>query len=1078
MPSFGASSAHKGMWRAQEMASDTPNHALTMWDVAGELDAAVMESAFLHVMDEAEVLRVTFVGDGGALRLVPRELGDWRPFSLDLSGADDPEEAAREELAELVRRPFDLARDLLFRLGVVRLSPTRSLLVIAYHHLISDGFGAGGLLSRRLAEVYTALVRGEPVAPLEHPWDLASFAAEAVDYLASAQFTEDTGFWREHLADAPAPAQVPRVVLSDARRAALAEPLSEADRWSAVAETIGMVSRTLTVPRAEADAWTATAASMGLWMSQLLTTAAAVYLRHRCDRPEFLLSLAVSNRVGVASRTPGLAVNVVPLKVAVPLGATFTEVADAIVDETYEVLGHAACHYSDIQRASGTALSGRGSFGTVVNVVEFAEQLHFGDSPARYSGATTGTFEELSIGVYTDGSPDSDLYIRLDAPASLYHRAELRFIGEELIAHLRAVVADGERPVGALDVLSGAERARVLPAPAAPAPDPDARALAPAPETVTDLFARQAARTPDDVAVADGDSAVSYRVLDERSHRLAGLLRGHGTGPETVVAVALPRSADLVLALLGVVKAGGAYLTVDPALPAGRIRALLAASPARTLLTDAATAAALPAGPDLRVIVLDDTTTAAPADGPREALPPAHPDGLLAVLYGTGTGDADAAPAVTHRNLWRFVTDRRWKDAGDSTVLWHAPPTSGALAVEVWAPLLNGGRIVVAPGADPDADALAGLRAAHGISTLWLPAGAFAEIAADRPERLAGLREVWTGGDRVPAGALRRVREACPALSVVHGHGLPEATVFAACHRLPAGEPVQHAGDVGHPVDAAALYVLGPGLAPVPAGVTGELYVAGPALVRGWAGRPGPTAARFVPCPFGPAGTRMYRTGERARWSGDGRLVHVGGPDSLAEVRGVRVELAEVEETLGEHTALARTVVTVAADGAGQQRLVAYVVPAAGRSVSTDELRRFAAGWLPESLVPSVFTVLERLPVTADGRLDRTALPRPAFDDGAHRAPRNDTERILTGLFADVLELDRVGIDEDFFDLGGNSLRAIRLVGLIRAELGQEVSIRKLFAARTVIGLSDTWKDLARSSRPSLSRRTKDGAVL
>ncbi|MFD9574170.1 AMP-binding protein [Streptomyces sp. NPDC059982] len=1076
MPSFGASSAHKGMWRAQEMASDTPNHALTMWDVAGDLDASVMEAAFLHVMDEAEVLRVNFVGDGDALRLVPRELGDWRPFLLDLSGADDPEQAARDALAEMVRRPFDLARDLLFRLGVVRLGPDRSLLVIAYHHLISDGFGAGGLLSRRLAEVYTALVRGEPVAPLEHPWDLASFAGEAVDYLASEKFTEDTEFWRDYLKDAPAPAQVPRVALSDAQRAALAEPLSGADRWSAVAETIGMVSRTLTVPRAEADAWTQAATSMGLWMSQLLTAAAAVYFRHRCDRPEFLLSLAVSNRVGVASRTPGLAVNVVPVKVAVPLGATFPEVADAIVDETYEILGHAACHYSDIQRASGTALSGRGSFGTVINVVEFAEQLHFGDSPARYSGATTGTFEELSIGVYTDGSPGSDLYIRLDAPANLYHRAELRFIGEELIAHLRAVVAGGERPVGALDVLGGGERARVLPAPAAP--EPHAQQQAQEPATVTDLFARQVARTPDDVSVVHGDSAVSYRVLDERSHRLARLLRGHGAGPETVVAVALPRSADLVIALLGVVKTGGAYLPVDPALPAGRIEALLAASPARTLLTDAATAAALSGDPDLHVIVLDDTTTATPEGGPRQTPPPAHPDGLLAVLYGSGPGDADAALAVTHRNLTRFVTDRQWKDAGDATVLWHAPHTSDALAVEVWAPLLNGGRIVVAPAGDLDADALAGLGAAHGISTLWLPAGRFAEIAADRPERLAGLREVWTGGDRVPATALRRVREACPDVTVVHGHGLPESTVFAACHRLPAGEPVHHAGTLGHPLDGTALYVLGPGLAPVPAGVTGELYVAGPALVRGYAGRPAPTAARFVPCPFGPAGARMYRTGDRVRWGGDGRLVHVGRHDSRAEVRGVRVELAEVEEMLSEHTGLARSVVAVRMDGSGQQRLVAYVVPVPGRSVPADELRRFAAGWLPESLVPSVFTVLESLPVTANGRVDRTALPEPAFDDGTHRAPRNDTERILTGLFADVLELDRVGIDEDFFDLGGNSLRAIRLVGLIRTELKQEVSIRKLFAARTVIGLSDMWKDLAQSSRPSLRRRTKDGAVI
>ncbi|MEU1040840.1 AMP-binding protein [Streptomyces sp. NPDC005907] len=1069
--SFGASSAHKGMWRAQEMAPDTPNHALTMWDVDGELDAAVIEAAFLHVMAEAEVLRVNFTDDGAGLRLIPRDLGDWRPFSLDLSGEADPEQAAREAMADLVRQPFDLARDLLFRLGVVKLAETRSLLVIAYHHLISDGFGAGGLLSKRLAEVYTALARGEAVPQLPHPWDTASFATEATEYLDSPTFTEDTQFWREYLTDAPPPAQVPRVALSDAQRSALSEPLSSADRWSEVAETIGMVSRTLSVPRAEADAWAKAAQAMGLWTSQMLTAAAGVFLRHRCDRPEFLISLAVGNRVGVASRTPGLAVNVVPVRVAVDLHATFAETADALVEETYEISGHTACHYSDIQRASGTVLSGRGSYGAVVNVVEFVEQLHFGDSPARYRGATTGTFEELSIGVYTDGSPDSDLFIRLDAPARLYHRAELRHMGEELIAFIRAAVAAGERPVGALDVVSGTEREQVLSAP----PGTDT----PAPgTTVPELFARQAAQHPDAPALVSGDTTLTYRELDERSSRLARALHGH-VGPETVVAVAMPRSADLAVALLGVVKAGGAYLPLDPAAPAEHLQTHIGRTSARALLTDTANAGQLSCL-DVPVLTADDLAWSSTGDDTTAppAVRPAHQDSLLAVLPASRTGTGDDTVALTHRNMERFVLDHHWHTAGQATVLWHTPHTCDALALELWVPLLNGGRVVLAPPGTLDTDTLIEARAAHDITTLWLPAARFSAIAAQRPELLAGLREVWTGGDRVPAAALRRVQKACPDLTIVHGHGLTESTVFAACHRLAAGEPVRHAGTAGRPMDHTALYVLGPGLAPVPVGVTGELYVAGPGVARGYPGRPAPTAEHFVPCPFGPPGERMHRTGDLVRWGTGGRLEYVARAGEQADVRGVRVELPEVEEVLCEHTALAHAVVAVRKDGTGQQRLAAYVVPAGGSGVSADELRRFAAGWLPESLVPSVFTVLDRLPVTADGRVDRAALPEPASDEGTYRAPRNDTERVLAAAFADVLELDRVGIDEDFFDLGGNSLRAIRLVGLIRAELKQEVSIRRLFAARTVIGLSDMWKDLGQSSRPSLRRRTKEGAVL
>ncbi|QDY80098.1 non-ribosomal peptide synthetase [Streptomyces qinzhouensis] len=1087
--SFSASSAQKGLWLAQKMSPETLNNALVMWDVDGELDTAVMESAFRHVMGEAEVLRLNFVDDGSGLRQILREPEDWQPFALDVSAAADPEQAARDALADVVGKPFDLERDLLLRLGTVRLSPARSLVVIAYHHLVSDGYGAGGLLSRRLAEVYTALIRDAPIPELPHPWDIESFAAEAAEYRGSEAFADDTEFWRGYLTDAPAPAQVPRIALSDAARAALSEPTGRADRWSRLAGSIGMSSRTLTVPRAEADAWTESAKSLGVWMSSLLAAAAAVFLRHRCDRPELLFSLAVANRGGAAVTTPGMAANVVPLRVAVPLGATFTEIADTVVDEMYKILGHTACHYSDIQQASGVSLNGRGNFGAVLNVVEFAEQLHFDTSPARHLGATVGAFDELAIGVYTDGTADSDLHLRLDAPESLYSGAELRFIGEELITYIRAVLDGPELPVGALDLLTGPERDRVLTAPELP-DDPHG----PEP-TVPDLFAQQVARDPGATAVVCGDTELSYRELDERSSRVARALRRRGVGPETVVAVALPRSADLVVALLGVAKAGGVQLPVDPAAPAVRTGPAAGGPPVGLLLTDPATAGALPAGEDVPTLLFDsirptadtdtDTYTDNSVEGVRAEPGPLYGDGLLALVYGSGAAGTTPTAGVTHRNIRRFVTDPRWREGARGTVLWHAPPTSDALALEVWAPLLNGGRIVVAPPDGQDADALTGLCEAHGITTVRLPAGLFSAIAAERPHSLAGLREVWTGGDRVSAAAVRRVREACPGLTLVIGHGPAEATGFAAARRLTADEPEYRAGTVGRPMDGTALYVLGPGLAPVPEGVTGELYVAGPGLARGLPGRPGPTAERFVPCPYGPPGGLMYRTGERVRRGTDGGPEYLGRADTQAEIRGITVDSAAIEEALAEHPGLALTVVAAGRDGAGQRRLAAYAVPAAARGggdgpgvPTAEELRRFAAGRLPEFMVPSVFVVLERLPMTPGGRVDRAALPAPAFDDNRYRAPRDHTERVLAEAFADVLELDRIGIDQDFFDLGGNSLRAIRLVGLIRAELNFEVSIRTLFAARTIAGLSDMRKDLAPSSRPALRRRTQEGEVL
>ncbi len=443
-------------------------------------------------------------------------------------------------------------------------------------------------------------------------------------------------------------------------------------------------------------------------------------------------------------------------------GATFTDIADALVDQTYDLFDHTACHYSDIQRAAGTVLSGRGSYGAVVNVVEFTEQLRFGDSPARYSGATTGTFEELSIGVYTDGSPDSDLFIRLDAPANLYHRAELRLIGEELIAYIRAVVAAGAQPVGTLDVVGGAERHQVLTEPN------DTRAPLPG-LTVPQLFARQAERDPDAVALVSADATVSYRDLDERSSRLAGALRRRHVGPETVVAVALPRSADLAVALLGVAKAGGAYLPLDPAADADLLASRVAGTSARALLTDAATAARLPAGPDVTVLALDDLT----AD----------------------TADGDAAPAAPARYVrttcWPWCpTARRRRGrrhppehgaarpgpplaAGrPHTVLWHTPHTSDALALELWVPLLGGGRVVVAPAGDLTAGTLTEARATHGITTVWLPAR---PVLRDRRRAPRGPRRAARGVDR------RRPR--------VHGRAAPGPPGLPRAEHRPRPRP-------------------------------------------------------------------------------------------------------------------------------------------------------------------------------------------------------------------------------------------------------------------------------------------------
>ncbi len=1026
MRSFDAPSAHRGMWLAETISPDTPNHALIMWDVPGRLDPAAMRSTFCRVVDEMEVLRLTFVAEGDEVRLLPRERGDWQPFHWDLRDQPDPEAAARAALHELLARPFVLDTDIALRLGVIELTPHRTLVVIAYHHLVSDGFGAGGVLSRRIAEIYTAMAEGSPVPGPAHSWDAASFVAATSDYAASPRFAADATFWEDHLRDAPAPSHMPRIALDEVTAMSLTDRTTDVDRWAELADAIGMRSRTLTVPRSEAVRWMNTAASMGVWMSSFIAGAVAVQLRHRCGDPDVLYSLAIANRSGQARHTPGLTVNVVPVRTTVSLDTPVRDVAEAVVDGTAELLDHAAFHYSDIRRAAGAGLNERGSFGPVVNVVEFVEQVRFGDHPATYLGATTGSFNELSIGVYTDGSADSDLYLRLDAPATSYSSPELAFIGRELLSCIRSIVDDPDQRVGSVSLTVDPGSADL------PVPETPASALP------LDLIDRRIIATPDAPAVTSATDQLTYRELDERADRVAAALQRRGVGPETVVAVLTAPSSDFVVAVLGVLRAGAAYRICDEA----GLRAGASHPGAEPVVTVSCTAhSPWPPG-DTQPTDGSRSTAVALVDllaepAGRTRAERSNPHGAACVVAHRGD-----VVALTRGNLAAALAATGHREPGWRPALGGRDPSDPALIHALWEPLCHGGPVIVSDDAD---------RAhldARAVSSL---------LGDDRPQttRRAGIRV--GGAARIPPTLIQRLHHRYPDVAVVSGYGTAETT--------------------GARPRAGSALVLGPDLRVVLPGVTGELYVAGPDLARGYIGGQCRTAASFVACPYGPPGERMYRTGERARWAPDGRL-ELRGPGRIPVVRGLRTETADIEDVIAGHTGVSDVAVVGRPDDAGGDRLVAYLCLDTGRT-TLDAVRRSACEQITSHPVPSEFVVLPSLPETVDGRLDIAALPEPDQDGPAYRAPRDGVERALTAAFAEALERDRVGIDDDFFDLGGNSLRAIRLVGLIRADLERDVSIRSLFAARTVAALSETWHSRTpQSRRPALQRRTRDGRLV
>ncbi|WP_305787964.1 non-ribosomal peptide synthetase [Symbioplanes lichenis] len=572
------------------------------------------------------------------------------------------------------------------------------------------------------------------------------------------------------------------------------------------------------------------------------------------------------------------------------------------------------------------------------------------------------------------------------------------------------------------------------------------------------LVGAVAARTPDAVAVVAGDTVLTYRELVERADRLAARLAAAGVAPGTRVAVAVPRGADLVIALLAVLKAGAAYVPVDPAHPAPRLAAMLGdARPVCLLVTGDGT---VPGAADLPRVRVDLPRSGPHGDPPR--VPPAawRPAYIVHTSGSTGTPKGVVVPCGAVAAL---ALDRAFDGDAHRRVLLHSPATFDAVTYEVWVPLVRGGAVVVAPEEALLPATLATLVERHSVTALFLTAGLFRAFAQEAPESFTGLREVWTGGDVVPADAVRRVRSAAPHVRVANVYGPTETTTFATVWRIGPGDT----GDdvpIGRPMDHTEAYVLDAALRPVPAGRPGELYLAGRGLALGYSNDPGLTAARFPADPFGPAGSRMYRTGDLVRLDEQGVAHFLGRVDDQVKIRGFRVEPAEIEAVLVRHPGVTDATVVAREDGPGRRDLVAYLT--ADTPIDPVRARSWIAQRLPDPMVPAAVVVLDRLPLTPHGKVDRAALPAPdRTPHGTGAAPATTAEQTIARLVRELLPLDRVSLEDSFLALGGDSITALRLA--VRARrAGFALTPRQVFEHRTVGAIAAAAEPLRPAPEP------------
>ena len=647
-------------------------------------------------------------------------------------------------------------------------------------------------------------------------------------------------------------------------------------------------------------------------------------------------------------------------------------------------------------------------------------------------------------------APGERLQLRLNYRPDLFDRARVEAMAGRLVRLLEAVVAEPERAVGNLDLLTLEERHTIL-------HKWNETAHAVSWVTLPELFAAQVAKTPDAVAVVSEEQSLTYSELDARANQLAHHLRDLGVRPETVVGLCVERSPDMLIGLIGILKAGGAYLPLDPGYPPERLAFMLEDAGAPVLVTHAALLDRLPTH-GTRIVCLDtDWTTIVqqPSTTPAVRLSPQNP---AYVIYTSGSTGRPKGVMVQHASIANYMA---WGipacqlSGGTGAPILNSLAFDGTLTA-LFLPLFAG-KPVMLLSEHEQFEILASRYGAFGDFSLVKLTPAHLDVLNQSGpiERFSGLtRCILIGGESVSGTHLAPWRRHIPKTRLIIHYGPTETTCGSTTYELQSSDPDHGTMPIGRPISNTQVYVLDGGLQPVPPGVTGELYIAGAGVARGYVNRPRLTAERFVADQFGPAGGRMYRTGDLVRWRSDGVLDFLGRSDAQVKIRGFRIEPGEIEAALTRHKAVAQAAVLAREDQPGNKRLVAYVVAAVGEAVDAAALRAHVAASLPDYMVPTAFVALERLPLTPNGKLDRRALPAPDLTPTVRRAPRTPQEGLLCGLFAEVLGVERLGIDDNFFDLGGHSLLAIRLIGRIRATLQTEIAIRSLFEAPTVEALA------------------------
>jgi amino acid adenylation domain-containing protein len=1011
----------------------------------GILDLPALQRALDAIVERHEILRTTYAQeDGIPVQIIAEEWKIDLPV-IDLRGIPETERSAEAHrlIVEEAQRPFDLARDLMVRVMLVRLADDEHLMLFAMHHIATDGWSKE-VMYRELATLYSAFSTVQP-SPLPAPSiQYADFALWQRRWLTGDRLERLLSFWRKTLADA-----LPILALPT-------------DRPRPAVQTVRGAHKRFAIARAVADGLKSLSQREGVTLYMVLLAAFKTFLHRYTTQTDILVGSPVAARnLGDLEGLIGYFSNTLVMRTDLAGDPPFREVLRRVRETALAAYEHQEMPFEKLvvelrpeRDLSHTPL---------VQVAFILHSRALGQA-LEVPGLTLGAVEidrgtakfDLSLSMI---DVDGNLFGSCEYNTDLFDEATIIRMQEQFRTLLEGIVENEDRRISILPLLPGGERRRVL-------SDWNATATEyPHDRCAHELFEVQAERTPDAPAVAFEDVVLTYRELNERANQLAHSLRARGVGLESPVGICMESTLDMPVGILGILKAGGAYVPLDPAYPQDRLGQMIRDSGISLLLTQQSLVTKLPAE-DVDVLCQDLARESIAEESRENPQSRATPGNLAYVFFTSGSTGQPRSILVPHGGMVNHNTaaTRLYGLGAEDRVLQFASISFDISVEELFPTWFAGATLVLKPASL----SIVGVPFARWldqakISVLNLPTAYWAEwvheLSISHEPLPRALRQVIVGGEKATTTAFASWQQlAGGRVRWVNTYGPTEATVIATAYSPPAflGEVGTITElPIGRPIANVQVYILDSMLQPVPIGVPGELYIGGVGVARGYGNQPEATAARFVPDPFGARpGARLFRTGDSARWRPDGNLEFIGRIDNQVKIRGFRIEPGEVETTLERHPGVQEAVVLAREDRPGSLELVAYVVPAARQSVSVKALREYTESVLPPYMVPAAIVMLDALPLTPNGKLDRRALPAPDRTEG-HRtetciAPRTPLEELLAGIWAEVLQLPKIGINENFFELGGHSLLVLRLWSRIEKAFGQNYPVNLIYQSRTI----------------------------